>query len=485
MAPDSAGTERDAADLRRSMRITLVGYVTKIAYPLLLIVVLRLYGAGPYGVFALVLAILNFVLRVALLGLDKGLLLWIPRQQPGREREGLRAVLVTVVALNAVAALLIATVLAPWIAHWAEKPSAVTTLRWMAASLVPMALMEVFIQTANARRRTEGQILIKDGLVAMLFVVLAVVFHYLGAGSPGLALAHTASVVVGLLALLILFARHYPGSPWTGHAVRPPIELVRLARPLWLTEMLASAFNRFDVFVLAALADPVVIGMFQASMQVAQNVLAIRASFDHLVIVLVTEIHRDGDRERLTRGFSYTLRLIATIVVPLAAGLFALAPWILPLVGPEFVGATSSVWILVAFFTFHGILGLNQNILIGAGRSVWVPLDTFAAMAVGGLAYFLLVPRLALDGAALATGLMYATLSLLFIVQAPRALGYWPYDRSLVALLVRTAAAAAVMASLWFGLEGPLGELARLVGLLAFLAVFLPGLRRPAAASQA
>lgn len=485
MRAGSADSQRDAADLRRSMRLTLAGYAPKVAYPLLLILVLRLYGAGPYGVFSLVLAILNFVMRLAMLGLDKGLLLWIPRQAPGRAREGLRAVLVAVVALNAVAALLIAAVLAPWIAHWAKKPEAVTTLRWMAVSLVPMALMEVFIQTSNARRRTEGQVLVKDGLVAVSFALLAVAFHYAGAGSPGLALAHAGSVLIGLVVLYALFRRHYADSPWTGPTLRPPAALVRLARPLWLTDLLASAFNRLDVFMLAALADPVVTGLFQAAMQVAQNVLAIRASFDHLVIVLVTEIHQGDDRERLTRGFTYTLRLIASIVVPLAAGIVALTPWILPLIGREFVDATHAVWILVGFFVVHGTLGLNQAILIGAGRSALVPLDTLAAMAVGGLAYALLVPPLGLDGAALATGLMYVSLSLLFVVQAPRAVGHWPYDRSILPLLARAAVAAAVMAALWLSLQPHLGDLARLCGLAGFAAVFLPGLRRPAAPAHA
>lgn len=472
----NAGSQRDAADLRRSMRLTLVSYLPRVAYPLLLILVIRLYGAGPFGVFTVVLAILGFIMRACMLGLDKGLLLWIPRQAPADERTGLRAVLLTTATLNAAAAVLVGTVLAPWIARWAEKPEAVTTLRWMAASLVPMAVMEVFIQAANARRRIDGQVLIKDGLVQLTFVGLALAFHFADLGSPGLALAHAASVVVGALALFILFRRLYPGTAWTGPKFIPPPELVRLARPLWFTEVLSTAYNRFDVYMMAALSDPATTGMFQAGMQVAQNILAVRGSFDYLVVVLVTE--SSGDRARTVHGFSYTLRLLATIVAPLTAGILAFAAWILPLIGPSFTQALPSVWILAGFFALHATLGLNQNILIGAGRSAWVPLDTVLAMAVGGLAFAVLVPRLGLDGAALATGLMYATLSTLFITQAPRAVGYWPYDRSLLPLLGLCAAAAAVMASLWLGLASLLGDAARVAGFVGFLAVFLAGLAR-------
>ena len=472
----STGSQRDAADLRRSMRLTLASYVPRIVIPLLLILVIRLYGAGPFGVYTVVFAVLGFILRICMLGLDKGLLLWIPRQAPADERMGLRAVLLTTTTLAAVAALLVGTLLAPWIARWAGKPEAVTTLRWMAASLVPMAAMEVLIQTANARRRIDGQVLVKDGLVAVLFVVLALVFHFARLGSPGLALAHTVSMSIGVLVLAAMFARLYKGTAWTGPRFLPPRELVRLSRPLWLTEILATAYNRFDVYMIAALSDPVTTGLFQGGMQVAQNILAVRGSFDYLVVVLVTD--SAGDRERLIHGFSYTLRLLATIVAPLTAGILAFAAWILPLIGPDFAQAIPAVWILAGFFAVHGVLGLGQNILIGSGRSAWVPLDTLAAMAIGALAFALLVPPLGLVGAALATGLMYASLSTLYIVQAPRVLGFWPYDRSLLPLLGLCSAAAAVMTALWLGLAGPLGDAARVVAFLGFLAVFLPGLRR-------
>lgn len=472
----TTGSQRDAADLRRSMRLTLASYVPRVAYPLLLILVIRLYGAGPFGVYTVVLALLNFILRICMLGLDKGLLLWIPRQAPAAERTGLRAVLLTTASLAAVAALLVAALLAPWIARWAGKPEAVTSLRWMAASLVPMAAMEVLIQTANARRRIDGQVLVKDGLVVVLFAVLALVFHFAGLGSPGLALAHTASVIVGLLVLAAMHARLYAGAAWTGPRLFPPRELVRLSRPLWLSDILATAYNRLDVYMIAALSDPVTTGWFQGGMQVAQNILAVRSSFDYLVVVLVSD--SAGDRERLIHGFSYTLRLLATIVAPLTAGILAFAAWILPLIGPDFVQAIPAVWILAGVFAVHGTLGLAQNILIGSGRGAWVPLDTLAAMAIGALAFVLLVPPYGLVGAALATGLMYASLSTLFTLQAPRALGFWPYDRSLLPLLALCSAAAAVMTALWLGLAGPLGDAARVPAFLGFLAVFLPGLRR-------
>ena len=492
MLPSAAQADeiqRDAADLRRSMRITLWSYVLRIATPVLLIIVIRLYGAGPYGVFAVVTAILTFLMRVTLLGLDKGLLWWLPRQPPGHPRAGLGAVLALTSITSSVAAVVVALALAPWLAAWAERPEAVTTLRWMAVSLLPMSLSEVFIHACAARRRPEAQIVIKDGLVPVLTAGLAVGFHFAGVGPAGLGLAHTLGVTVGLGALLWLFARAYVDTSWDRTTKwLPPPELLRAARPLWFADLLATALTRLDLYMLAALSDPVTAGLYQGALQIAQNALAVRGSFDSLVAVLVAEIQLRGDLTRLIHGFSHALGLVALVVVPLAAFIFAGAGWILPLLGAEFVQGESAVWILTAFFAVHGTLGMNQQILIGSGRGAWVPIDAAVAMAIGVAAFTVLVPQLGLTGAALANGMMYLALSLLYIVQARQILGVWPYDRGIVALFALSGAASLVMAALWFALQPALGPWARLAGLLGFVAVFTPGafrLRRAAVTGAA
>jgi len=458
------------------MRITLYSYVLRFGAPLLLIVVIRLYGAEAFGVYAVVLALLTFVMRVCLLGLDKGLLWWLPQQAPAAGRAAVGDALLLCGLLSALAAVGVA--FTPWLATWAGRPEATTTLRWMAASLVPMTLSEIFIHACTARRRPEGQIMIKDGLLPVLTAALAVGLHFTGIGGPGLALAHMLAVTVGLAATAGLFTRLHADTAWSRPRLRPPIALLRAARPLWLADLLATVHGRIDLYMLAALSDPVTAGLYQGALQIAQNIPAVRTSFDSLVTVLVAESHPRGDLARLVHGFSHALGLVALIVVPLTAFILAFSAWILPLLGAGFVQGVPAVWILAGFFVIHGTLGMNQQILVGSGRGAWVPLDAVASLLLGGLAFVLLVPPLGLVGAAIANGLTYLTLSLLFIVQARKIVGAWPYDRRAALLLGLCGLAAAAMAGLWLGLQRPLGDWARVAGFLGFLAVFIPGARR-------
>ena len=470
------------------MRLTLWSYILRVGQPFLLIVVVRIYGAGPFGVYAVVTGILTLIMRVSLLGLDKGLLWWLPRQGPGQQRAGIGSVLLLCTVTSALAAVAVTVGLAPWIAAWAERPEAVPTLRWMAISMVPMALTEVFIHACAARRRPEAQIVIKDGLLPVLTAALAIGLHFAGLGALGLGLAHTLATVTGAVASAVLFARVYAGTRWSRPRLLPHAELLRAARPLWLADLLATTLARLDLYMLAALSDPVTAGLYQGALQIAQNLLAVRASFDSLVTVLVAEIQLRGDVPRLVHGFSHALGLVALVVAPLTAFILAFAAWILPLLGPGFTAAVPATWIMSGFFVIHGTLGMNQQILVGSGRGGWVPIDATIAMLCGALAYFLLLPPLGLTGAGIASGLTYGVLSLLYVIQARMIVGAWPYDRQAARMLGLVALAGLTMAALWLGSRGPLGDAARVAGFLGFAAVFTVGavrLRRTAVASPA
>lgn len=477
-----AAIARDAGDLRRSLRFNLIGYVVKFAHPFLLIVVIALYGPGPFGVFSLVQAVLMVLLRLALLGLDKGLLWWIPRQVPADERLGLRAVLAISAATSAALALATALALAPLIAAWAGHPEITTSLRWMAAGLVPMAMLEVLCQAAVGKRHIEAHVIAKEGVVSLVMVLAALLLYALGLAETGLALAFFASYAAGLMAVLWVFRRAFAGSSWQGPAWRLPPALWRYSWPMWLSELAQALFVRLDVFVLAALTDEVAVGIFSGALQYASNVTAIRVSFDPMVMAMVSQIGHANDQGRLRRGFAHAWIMVATLQVPLVAFMVAGAAWIVPLLGESFAVAVRPALILIGLYSVHGLFGLNQHIVSGFGHSRLTFVNMLLAIASGIALLVLLIPGGGVDGAAWGIGLTYVLLNVLWAVEARVITGGWHYERSIAAVLGLTAMAAAAMAGAWFGLSALIGAgvaadlVARLGGLAAFAAVFAPGM---------
>src|SRR5687768_11216070 len=80
MSNQQAGSaERDARDLHRGLAVNLLGYVLKLGHPVLLIWVVRAFGAEAWGQYTVSEAVLLIVVRIVLLGFDKTLLYWVPR----------------------------------------------------------------------------------------------------------------------------------------------------------------------------------------------------------------------------------------------------------------------------------------------------------------------------------------------------------------------------------------------------------------------
>ncbi|MBA3546052.1 MAG: polysaccharide biosynthesis protein [Nannocystis sp.] len=488
-----AATEHDALHLRRSLSLNLVGYAIKLVQPFLLIAVIRLYGPGAYGVFTLVQAILTVLMRLTLLGLDKGLLWWIPRQSPADERLGLRAVVAWTMLSSSLIALATALVLAPTLAAWAERPDITESLRWMVTGLIAMVLMEVFSQAAAGKRNLEAHVLFKNGLVTVMMPAAAIVFYFAGMSGTGLALSFFVAQALGLAGVLWSFRRVFRGSQWSGPRWALPPALWRYSWPMWLSELLLAMFQRLDVFVLAALTDEVAVGIFVGAATYAANITSIRVSFDPMVFAMVASIHHANDRTRLRRSFAHAWLMVATLQIPLTALMLAGAAWIMPLLGPKYAAGVEPAIVLIALYSVHGLFGGNQHIVSGFGRSGLTVINMLAALAIGTLLLSLLIPPYGVTGAAWGIGLTYVALNAIWAAEARIITGGWHYERSIAEMLALTGVAGGAAGLTWIWLAPWLtfdgfDGVARVAALAVFAAIFTPGmlaLRRRAKATAA
>jgi len=325
-------------------------------------------------------------------------------------------------------------------------------------------------------------VLAKEGVVTLTMMLGALILHALGMGSEGLALAFFVSNVAGLVAVWWVFRRAFAGSRGVVTPWRLPIELWRYSWPMWLSELALALFARLDVFVLAALTNDVAVGIFAGAAQYAQNVTAIRVSFDPMVTAMVSQIHHANDLRRLRRGFTHAWVLVATLALPLVALMIAGAAWIMPLLGEKYAAGVVPALILIGLYTVHGLFGLNQHIVSGFGHSRLALINIVVAiLAALGLLYAL-IPAYGVAGAAWGIGLTYVLLNVLWAVEARVIVGGWHYERSVAAVLGLAGVGAGVMAAVWLGLLAALGSgatgdlVARCSGLAAFMAVFGPGM---------
>lgn len=467
----AAQAAADARSLGRGMLVNLLGAIPKVLYPILMVLVVRLYGKEVFGVYSLVEATVFLALYLVTFGLDKAILWWLPQQPATDERRGLRPVLIVVAgaSLLVTSALLVA---GPVVLRESQSPLYAGYLRIMGLALAPLALMQMLVHAALAKRSVGAQVVIREGVVSLSLVGAALALWYLGARGLGLALAFLLSNGIGCLLSAVWVGRLYRHSRWPAESPWPPRPILRFALPMGFTGLVASLMLRLDLYLVAIFTDAATVGVYAVVLQMGKAVRTAHVSFGNMVIGISSAIGARGDSARLRAGFSRAAVLMMLVLAPLAAFLVLFAPRIMPLFGPGFsVGAPAAAILCVAW-AFEGVLGLHGQFLIGRGQSRLCLLNMTITLAIEATLLCVLLPRLGLDGAVVSVGLAALSQNLLQVIQARRLARIGLFGREVGVLFVTVVAAAVAAWLVWHMAKSGNDLAARVLAFASFLALF-------------
>ncbi len=415
----------DVRDLRRAVGVNLGGYALKAAHPLLFILLVRAYGAEAFGVFKASESIVLVAARVAILGLDKAMLWWVPRCADGHRRTAGRSSFVLATLSAALVAVLIATLLAPALAALIAVPEAETSLRLMALALVPMVWTDLRLHALMGARSMGPQVLVRETVVPLTMVLVGLSIHPLGVD---LALSLVVAQVVGATLALFLYKRRLGAdSDDAVDQALPPRQLMGYAWPMAAAEVANTVLLRMDIWAVAALGDPRLVGIYGAVQQFGNTIRQVRRSFDPIVVAISSRLALHPDPERLATGFSYATFLVLLTQLPLLVVLMELAPELMGLFGEGFAAGADAVVVLSAFWVLNGATSLAGVVVTGFGASRLTLVNTLVTIALQAALLTWLVPRFELLGAALAVGLAYSAQSTLQVLEMRHVTRAWNF----------------------------------------------------------
>jgi O-antigen/teichoic acid export membrane protein len=441
----------DVRDLRRAVGVNLGGYALKAAHPLLFILLVRAYGAEAFGVFKASESIVLVAARVAILGLDKAMLWWVPRCADGHRRTAGRSSFMLATLSAAFVAVLVATLLAPALAGLIAVPEAETSLRIMALALVPMVWTDLRLHALMGARSMGPQVLVRETAVPLTMVLLGLAIHPLGGD---LALSLVVAHVVGAALTLILYKRRLGAEADDSadadvRTLLPPRQLMAYAWPMAAAEVANTVLLRMDIWAVAALGDPRLVGIYGAVQQFGNTIRQVRRSFDPIVVAISSRLALHPDPERLATGFSYATFLVLLTQLPLLVVLMELAPELMALFGDGFATGADAVIVLSAFWVLNGATSLAGVVVTGFGASRLTLLNTLVTMTLQAALLALLVPRFELLGAALAVGLAYSAQSTLQVLEMRHVTRAWNFRP----IVLWPVVVAAPLGLLLFGLR--------------------------------
>ncbi|MBP5187693.1 MAG: polysaccharide biosynthesis C-terminal domain-containing protein [Fibrobacterales bacterium] len=444
---------RPISDLRGDKRFlvkgslyTAFGAALQGVSPLLTVVVARVFGVEEFGVYVSTQLLVLTLARVAVLGLDKGLRWYVPRNAvEGRPRfHGLAACLRRTVAIGLAISGLVA--LASFfglhrLVGGLETLSPVEITVYF-LSLAPWSAIFLFGGACEGDRRPQYKIVVNDFLVYSLAPLISLGLCALGVRDLALSIGLLASNLAGVLFYAVLAPRLFPG--WRGEDDRRlPRELLSFSLPLGFSEVVSAFLRRVDLWMVLAFLGPELAGVYAVMVTISNGLRTIRTSFSPLLLPVVAGMDSGRLKDDLGPVYSYCVMMVTTI--QLAIGLFIV---IFPaetmmIAGKDYAVEVSVLGILMLGNLVNGFFGLADAVINGLGRSRFMFRMNVVALVFALAANAALIPLFGLAGAAVAT-MSYQALQGVWMNVYLRKMGHWPYARSLWAQIAWIAALAAL-----------------------------------------
>jgi O-antigen/teichoic acid export membrane protein len=425
----------------------------------LVIVVTNGFTQSLAGTFFAATSAFLILESLVLLGVDTGLVKWLPAQlASGRSDDLAGTLLVALVPMAALSALGAGTVFltAPWVAPslvGAEQAESMTTmLRIFALALPAAALSDAVLAATRGLGTMRTTVLVEN--VVRQFVQLAAVgaVYASGMGAAALALAwalpYLLSLLLALLSMRSLLRRRAaaPGSSRRQ-------ALVPLAREFWwytspraIARVTQAALKRSDIVLVAALSTPAQAAVYAAATRFVVFGQLLVQSVQQALAPHLSGLFAKDDLPAARAVFqAATLwSMIGSWPIYLVTAVFANE--LMKIFGDGYQAGAPVVVILSLAMLFATASGPVDSVLLMAGRS-WLSLfNNTVALAVNVVLNFVLIPEHGISGAAVAWAAAIVIRNSLPLFQVRRSMGMWPGTKG--------SALVAVGAVVCFGLTG-------------------------------
>jgi O-antigen/teichoic acid export membrane protein len=305
---------------------------------------------------------------------------------------------------------------------------------------LPLALHATFTAAiVMGRQAVRWYAAIKVANPLVSTVLLIAILGGLGPSVTGAIAVYFVVAVVNSLGYLVAAARVSRAVPQPGVAPFP--QLVRYGLRNYPDSLAGFFSNRLDVFLIAFLiADPSEpLGYYSMAVGLAEMVYLLERAVSHIFFPHVAGSTREaanGQVAVVTRVTLLGAGTFALLLIPAAAVMI----WtVLPAFGPSI----PPLLVLLPGVVAMGAANVVGGYVAGIGRPGINSTVTVIAFAVNTAANLLLIPRLGILGAALASLISYSLTALLLTVIAARLSGthvaaFWIPRLSDVRLLVAT-----------------------------------------------
>jgi O-antigen/teichoic acid export membrane protein len=240
-------------------------------------------------------------------------------------------------------------------------------------------------------------------IYALIGVPMILLWSTAEAGTLGYGLAALASVAI----FAPMFARHMRRIEPVGKPVTEPgfhRKLLKFTVWFTVTPILASLFHYIDRLSLQRLMSASDQGIYSTTVNLSESISAIGLAISNVLYPHLSATWEAGNREKALKDLDLSLRVTSIVLLVAGLTLIVLGKWIiLLLLGSEFVPGAQALPFLVVFYLFTILVWLFGVYPPLIEKTYVAVIGYVVALPCSVVLNLLLIPRLGIVGAALAT----------------------------------------------------------------------------------
>ncbi len=430
----SAASRSDIRALASGAGIGLAGKILgRLLFIVGQVILARLLGTTVFGLYALGETIFRIAGVISPLGLNNGVIRFASEHQHS-DRVRLNRVLVQSVVTSFLSGFLVGValfLLAPWLERVYEIEGLANVIRLFALATPFVAGLRVTAAASRVSKRMQYAVAAEDIAQPLANLVLLAISYFLGYLLLGAITAAVVSFILGWGIALLSIRRLFPQLNWSQYrANRSLLELISFSLPTAVTGILYMFVLWVDKLMIGMYEAPAEIGIFQAVSQSSGLFALILTGINAIFGPMIADLYARGELTRLNGLFRISTKWGLYLSLPIFLVLMSAPGVFIDLIfGAEYIPGYQSLMILSAGQLVNVGTGAVALILIMSGNQIsWLKI-TLAGFSLNILLNLVLIPRLGITGAAVATSLSIGLLFLSGLVTVRRRLNLWPYDR--------------------------------------------------------
>lgn len=398
--------EKELIDVTKKSGLYFLGGMIGNGFSLLLnLIIVRMIGAESYGRYTYVFAVVSLLPTLGVLGLNRGLVYFIPPLIDGDQRRAVKSLIGFSFASVICASGLLAMALilsGDFIAiHWLNKPELAVLLKVMAPISIILALVSIF----NGAYVGLGEIkpfLISQNIVMPLLRLLAlIVFGLLGYELGGVVTATYIGFIAGILFMVADFQR-------SGQTGRISLEfrddykkIIQFSLPLLLASIIVTVNGKINTFMIGYYLSVKQVGIFNIAGRVAGLSVILLSTFGTMFSPLISSLYHSHEMNKLSQLFKTTTKwMVAGNLIMLALVLLFNVE-IMRIFGLEFMAGSSVLVALTLAQVINAGTGPAGNINTMTGHSSYELIMAPAILLLNVLLNYSLIPTYGILGAAI------------------------------------------------------------------------------------